>query len=693
MSFLLRLRGLLAVLVALAAVVLLVPAGTPGGSAEAAVRTPVIVLHGITGAFLHNPSGEVWPREGETARSLSDDHLNVLRLQADGKTPWSTTDPAYQIAVDRGQGVSGVIERVELCLLSACTGVSDVYAPTFAAFQARGYQRGVDLVPFAFDWRRSVDSNAALLLAEIDRVRSRTGSAKVNLVAHSQGGLVVRTALADTRSVGKVARVATLGTPTLGATQFLGVLDYREPCQSAELFGGCVLNRERAQLLATNWPGALALLPSASYYRAYGSPINRLIDDNRDGRVEGYLPPTAVRSRLADRNLALIDQTQALHARIDAWAPADPSVQLTRFVGTGLGTVERVEEYLTEQCSGSLWWRSCSLVEAFRLQYGNGDGTVAENSADVYDTATGLDLRGTGANRDVAGVSHGDLVKDTAVLDAVITFLEGTIATPLAIGGPAAPPADGGTLTLAAASAEASSAVTADPVPLTGLEITASGPVTAEVVDSAGQVTGSLDPPQTPVRFDVPGASAALGELNATLVLTSRGSYRTAWRATGDGDVVLALRTHTADGVTAVRSVGPVTVPAGARLGLDLTVPARAGALQLTVDDDADGRVDRRERIRPAAVGAGAVDRLAPQLRVQTRPVAGPDGPGLVQVSLDAQDRGGSGLAEIEWALQDGDTSSVYTGPFVVPAQGTLVVRAVDRAGNVTAPYTRVPLS
>lgn len=589
----------------------------------------------------------------------------------------------------RQHGISGLIDRVQLCLFSACAGLSDVYAPLFAHFEAQGYRRGTDLFPFAFDWRRDITTNANLLLAEIDRIRSVTGAARVDVVAHSQGGLVTRAALADPRSVGKVRRVATLGTPILGATQFLGVLEYREPCQSAELFGGCVLNRERAQQLATNWPGALALLPSAGYYQAYGSPINRLIDDDRDGRNTGYLSPAAVRSRLVDRNLALIDQASALHRGIDSWAPADRSVALTRFVGTGLGTIERVEEYRREECTGALWWRKCRLVDAIRMQYGNGDGTVAQHAADVHDPATGLDLRGTGTNRYVSA-SHGDLVKDASVLAAVSTFLHAptsTTATPTT----ATPTttttttttttmtgasASAGTSTKPSAVRAAGTTASAPAEPLIGLEVAADGPVALEVTDSSGRRTGSLDPAAQPVVYDVPGSSAVLGEASANVFLTQQDRYRTTLVATADGDVTLRLGTYAGDGVAQVRSLDPVHVTRGSRLMFDLAAPVHRGTVQVTIDEDGDGRLDRRERVRPAVARSAARDRSAPKAAVALRPVTGADGERLTEVTVTATDRGGSGVARVDYAT---GAEGVYTEPFLVPAEGVLHVRCRGR--------------
>lgn len=666
-------------------------------SAQAAaaepVVNPVIVLHGITGSSLRNPGGEVWPQEGATSRSLSDDHFDVLRLQADGLTPWRAADPAYQVSVDRGQGIGGLIDRVELCVLSACVGLSDVYDPTFAYLRSRGYVVGVDAVPFAFDWRRDIDANAALLLDEIDRVRAATGAAEVDLVAHSQGGLVARAALGSSRSVGRVDRVAVLGTPVLGATQFLGVLDYREPCQSAELFGGCILNRAKAQTLATNWPGALALLPSPAYFTAYGSPINRLVDDDGDGRVQGFLSESEVRARLADRNLRLIDQATALHRRIDPWTPADPSVQLTRFVGTGLGTIERVEEYRTERCSGALWWRSCSLVEAFRMQLGDGDGTVARHSADVHDPDTGLDLRGSGTTTYVGAVEHGDLVTDTEVLRAVVDFLQRPDA---AVDSTQASDLRSQSQTDSRRTTSSDPArtdpVAVEPGGLTGVEVTALGPLQAQVVDSTGARTGSLDPQQEVAPTEVPGATAAVGEFAATVFLAGQDRYRVDYKATDNGDVVLQVRTVDADEVATVRSVGPLRVAAGARLSLAVRGRQGAGALRLAVDDDGNGRVDRRERLRPVQGARAARDHLAPEVGVSLRSVAAQGGRAMVEVTVNATDSG-SGVAQVDYGLDPSGTAGVYTGPFVVPADGTVNVRAVDRAGNVTAPYVRVPLS
>src|SRR5205085_2543864 len=65
-----------------------------------------------------------------------------------------------------------------------------------------GYQRGQDLFIFPYDFRYSVDYNAAKLRNKINEV-AHTNS-KVDLVCHSMGGLLAKSALTDPLVADKV---------------------------------------------------------------------------------------------------------------------------------------------------------------------------------------------------------------------------------------------------------------------------------------------------------------------------------------------------------------------------------------------------------------------------------------------------------------------------------------------------------
>ena len=86
-----------------------------------------------------------------------------------------------------------------------------------------------EVIPFGYDWRRSIKQAAALLAKEVERTVSRTDQ-PVRFVAHSMGGLVVRRFIQDfpdlwdTLCQRKGARVLMLGTPNHGSFDIVASL-------------------------------------------------------------------------------------------------------------------------------------------------------------------------------------------------------------------------------------------------------------------------------------------------------------------------------------------------------------------------------------------------------------------------------------------------------------------------------------
>jgi pimeloyl-ACP methyl ester carboxylesterase len=69
----------------------------------------------------------------------------------------------------------------------------------------------------------SVERLADRLVVEVERMLTRTGADKVNLVGHSLGGVIIAQAILDTRLAGRVDTVITLGSP-FGGSPWAGVL-------------------------------------------------------------------------------------------------------------------------------------------------------------------------------------------------------------------------------------------------------------------------------------------------------------------------------------------------------------------------------------------------------------------------------------------------------------------------------------
>lgn len=95
--------------------------------------------------------------------------------------------------------------------------ISHTYDGLIASLVAAGYREGTNLFPFPYQWRASNVDTAELLRAKIAAIRAQTGQPKVNLVAHSMGGLVARQYIQGIHYGGDVNKLILIGTPNLGA--------------------------------------------------------------------------------------------------------------------------------------------------------------------------------------------------------------------------------------------------------------------------------------------------------------------------------------------------------------------------------------------------------------------------------------------------------------------------------------------
>lgn len=91
------------------------------------------------------------------------------------------------------------------------------YDDLIATLDVNGYSPDVDLFVFPYNWRRSNVETASLLKQKIDTVKSICSCEKVDLVAHSMGGLIARQYIQSSAYDGDVDQLIFIGTPHLGA--------------------------------------------------------------------------------------------------------------------------------------------------------------------------------------------------------------------------------------------------------------------------------------------------------------------------------------------------------------------------------------------------------------------------------------------------------------------------------------------
>ncbi len=659
---------------------------------------PIIFVPGTGGSTIEDADGhEVYPNAVAVAASPNDSHFDVLQFESDGRTEKS--EPFGPLHVGHVTKVVGLHPWSE-----------DIYDSTYNFLHGGGYKDGVSLFPFPYDWRRSQQHNAALLRLKIAEVQRITGFDKVNILAHSLGGLVASTAVeGDAATAAKVNRIVTLGSPHLGVARVLGQLKYNEPCQT-RIAGKCWIDNDELAKLMRNWPGLLEMLPGRNYVTAATSPIVVSRMPVAGPREDKWLSFADYRAKLADKNMPLIDSAFEWHNDHDGWAPASRQLGLLRIVGEGHYTIAAVREQDEQKCT---WSRGpakpvCKIVTVNSFELRIGDGVAERNSAGLHNQEKGFDLRGNGLNHYVR-VHHDDLPKDLEVLKMAIRYLKLDGPNPTRSAAQSARCVGCSNSIGAAGAAHHMSATSDDddpqtpedelaPLPegisltpghLSGSALDVHGSVYGSLRDSSGHVTGVTDTILKLAVENIPLSQYDAGTEYSSTVLQRDGDYEGTWRATEDGEVKFRLRTYADNDVSRLVAFPPLEVRSGAVLTMSLHLPGIDPAPALRIDDDGNGVVDRTVPAFAPVTGPAILDVTPPEaVGVVTRRYIAEDGKRMARVELTATDNaGGSGVAEIQYVVGRTGERGAYTGPFELLAEGDLFIRAVDAAGNVQMPY------
>ncbi|MEM1229667.1 MAG: FHA domain-containing protein [Pseudomonadota bacterium] len=158
-------------------------------------RPPVVVLPGIMGSELHDAQGLFWPNLSKAFRAPE------------------------KLMVGSGESLTvGAIAR-SIIMITGFIKL-DAYSELVGYLEeGLGYQSGVDLLEFPYDWRQDNRDSAEKLKLAIDQWRRDVigEDTKVTILCHSMGALVSRYYLECLGGASKVEKLVTLGGAHFGA--------------------------------------------------------------------------------------------------------------------------------------------------------------------------------------------------------------------------------------------------------------------------------------------------------------------------------------------------------------------------------------------------------------------------------------------------------------------------------------------
>jgi pimeloyl-ACP methyl ester carboxylesterase len=544
----------------------------PGiGGTQFKTRSPVdlSVNNGHGGTFTHiYPQGEqVWVNANEAAKPGEDDYFDVLKLKSDGQTP-----------------------EADLELIN--DNFAGVYQETINFFNSNGYTLNKDFFMFPYDWRKDLSLTAPQLDQKINQILSQTGASKVDIVAHSMGGLVARNYISDSVKATKVRKLIELGVPHLGSVEYLKAIRY----------GLCLTDPRFAQLpyclgvtdselkdVIQNMPGGFELSPSQKYFSFYDGSDNQHpypLKDDADldkNQVTGNLNYDQIKTLLTNlgHNSSLFTPSESFH-QIDNNLTNTNGVATTLISGSGTPTLGQIIEK-REIILGI----NISKKDALRI---NGDDTVPLFSSSLFDPDKNTSLKGN-AQIFYTMQNHSSLAGNGPALNLTTNILNDLTDLP--------------------------SGIATQPYKLKGKQISVHSPVNIDVIDVNGNHTGISS--DGSILQNIPGSSFETLDDAKFVWLPDDGNYDIKLNATDTGSFDFKIRDYQNDvnDQTTLYENIPLQTTTTAEVSLDTTTTTPPPIL---VDNDGNGTTDATVNPTFTVNGNENTDQVPPEAQVAFNP-------------------------------------------------------------------------
>lgn len=350
------------------------------------IKEPVLIIPGITGTTLekYSDNKEIWPNIKEMTFSISDNYLDGLMLNDFGSDPQSSIK------------VGEIIKYISFNAFNEPLFKKDFYGNLINAFKNDGYIEGENLFTVPYDWRLSMEDSVFLLNKKINEVKAKSKTGKINVIAHSMGGLLFKEYLSKYSNT-NFHRIIFAGVPQFGAPYVYKILNYGDD------LGVLIANRAEVKKIVQNMPSMYELLPSKKYIENAGSYLRDFKNGNSIylNYDNSFLYMT--KDSLNSRNKKLLSLSKNFHNSIDELPFSNFDVY--NIVGCGLPTISGFNFYDNGD------------IDVLR---GDGDGTVP-----VVSSIGNNDLKNYFVLGQKNGINHTGLISDPLTTGFIIKIIDG----------------------------------------------------------------------------------------------------------------------------------------------------------------------------------------------------------------------------------------------------------------------------
>lgn len=500
--------------------------GETGVPPSTASKNPVLIVPGVLGTEIFNGSEKLWLDGQRTATDLGDQFMDALQLDQD-------LNP-ININLTLGE-VIGEAPRLDYS-----KGLVD-------EFILQNYALNTDIFLFPYDWRYGVSqNNIDLLRQKIQDIMTQTGAAKVDIIAHSTGGLLVKKYVIDNPSSHDIDKAVFVGVPNTGAPKAIKVF------LQGDGFDNPFLADSEMKKLAVNLPVVYDLAPSRTYFNNKGSYVT-VVEQGLLNSISDDLSYDEVNNFLANDhqlNLTAITNAENLHTfSFDNYDMRTAGVDLYNIVGCKAGTIGKVIETRTQTILGGI--KTTHKVERIP-----GDGTVP------IESATNLPMDSNNKYYSLEG-KHATMMTQNGTRQQIVNILSGSTL-----------PTENITQDISQCE-------------LNGKAISVFSPVSLEITDQNGNKSG-LDN-QGNIFNEIPNADfVVMGEEKFAYLPTDEGqTYSISLRGTGNGTFTIENSEIENNQTTQVETFKDIPVTTNLTGSLDIENSL------LTLDIDGNGEIDQ----------------------------------------------------------------------------------------------------